>query len=165
MGLALHQEEVTGGIGQRKQQNLIDQVSALSHPFPSLDLFFFFHTRKLWAKHCWGLFLCQPSVILGELKQKEFGVLKQLSWLSVQLLVSAQIMISWFTGWSLTWGSVLTVQSLLGVLLSLSLCPSPAHVLSLSLSLSKQINKLKKNREFAVTFIILVLRGRVGDYQ
>ena len=42
-------------------------------------------------------------------------------------------------------GSVLTVWRLLGVL-SPSLCPSPtcAHVLSLSLSQSKYINKLKK---------------------
>ena len=73
-------------------------------------------------------------------------MLKWFSWLSVQLLVSAQIMISWFTCWSLTLGSVLIVQSLLGVLLSLSLCPSPAHVLSLSLSLSKQISFKKKTR-------------------
>ena len=43
------------------------------------------------------------------------------SQLSVQLLISAQVMISWFMGSGLAWGSVLTVWSLRGTFLSLSL--------------------------------------------
>ena len=53
-----------------------------------------------------------------------------LSWLSVQLLISAQVMISRFVSSSPTLGSVLTVQSLLGIL-ALPFCPSPP-MLSLS---------------------------------
>ena len=56
-----------------------------------------------------------------------------LSWLS---MISAQVMISWFMGSSPALGSVLTVQSLLGVL-SLPLSAPPllahmVHVVSLS---------------------------------
>ena len=58
-----------------------------------------------------------------------------LSWLSDRLLVLAQAMISWFMSSNPVLGSVLTEQSLLGILsLSLSLCPSPAHDLSLKIS-------------------------------
>ena len=52
-----------------------------------------------------------------------------LSQLRVQLLISAQVMISWYVGWSLVLGSVLTSQSLLGVL---SLCPSYALALKIN---------------------------------
>ena len=58
-------------------------------------------------------------------------------------MVPAQVVISGFVEFRHTSGSVLTVQSLLGILslsLSLSTC-SPAHSLSLSLA---KINKLKK---------------------
>ena len=55
--------------------------------------------------------------------------------LGIQVLISAQVRISWFVGSSPVLGSALTVQSLLGIL-SLSLWPSPA------LSLSLKINKL-----------------------
>ena len=51
---------------------------------------------------------------------------------SVQLLISAQVMISWFMGSSPVSSSVLTAQSLLGIL-STSVSASP--LLSLSLSL------------------------------
>ena len=52
---------------------------------------------------------------------------------SVNRLSPAQVMISWFLISSLTLGSVLTGQSLEPALdsVSLSLCPSPAHTLSL----------------------------------
>ena len=54
-----------------------------------------------------------------------------LSWLSVQLFVLAQVMISRFMGPSPALGTALTVWSLLGILsLSLSFCPSPALSLS-----------------------------------
>ena len=56
---------------------------------------------------------------------------------SVKGLTSAQVMILLFMSSSPTLGSVLTVQSLEPLLilcLPLSLCPSPAHALSLSLS-------------------------------
>ena len=66
------------------------------------------------------------------------GVPGQLIQLSVQLLVSAQVMISWFVGSSSTLDSVLTVQSLLRIL-SLPLSAPPPFVLSLSVSL--KINK------------------------
>ena len=59
----------------------------------------------------------------------------------ISFLVSAQIMISRFVSLSTTSGSVLSVWSLLEILslpLSLSLCPSAAHSLCLSLS---KINK------------------------
>ena len=67
-----------------------------------------------------------------------------LSWLSIQLLTSAWVMISRFVRSSPTSGSVLTAWSLLGILspslsLSLSLCPFPTHYLS-------QKNRLKKNK-------------------
>ena len=55
-----------------------------------------------------------------------------LSWLSVQLLVLAQVKISQFVGSSLASGSVLASQSLLGILF-------PPHLLVLALS------NLKKN--------------------
>ena len=52
----------------------------------------------------------------------------------------AQVMISQLVGWSPTLGSELTEQSLLGIFsLSLSLCPSPTHAVSVPLK-----NKLKK---------------------
>ena len=57
-----------------------------------------------------------------------------LSQLSVRLLVSAQVMISWFGSWSPTSGSVLTVRSLLGILSRLLTC-------SLFRSLSKINNE------------------------
>ena len=62
---------------------------------------------------------------------------------SVKHLTSAQVMISQFVGLSPVSGSVLTAQSLLGILsLPLSLCPSPACKRVLVLSL--KINTLKK---------------------
>ena len=59
--------------------------------------------------------------------------------MSVQLLVSAQVLISWLMSLSLVSSSVLTVQSVLGIL-SPSVCPSATH----SVSVSLKINKLKK---------------------
>ena len=55
---------------------------------------------------------------------------------SVKHPTLAQVMISWFVGSNPTSGSVLTVQSLLGIL-SLPVCVSPLLVLSL------KINKLR----------------------
>ena len=61
-------------------------------------------------------------------------------WLSDQLLVSAQVMISQFVGSSPASGCAVTVRSLLRILSpSLSFCPSPPC--TLSLSLSKYTNK------------------------
>ena len=74
------------------------------------------------------------------------GVPGWLSWLSVQLLISAQVTVSWFVGLSPALGSALTTRNLLGFSFSsLSLCPFPAHALSLPL----KINKLKKKRTAA----------------
>ena len=53
-----------------------------------------------------------------------YGMPGRLTQLSIQLLMSAQVMVSQFVSSCPTWGSVLTVQSLLGILssfLSLSL--------------------------------------------
>ena len=67
-----------------------------------------------------------------------------LSWLSIQLLILAQVMILWFMRLSpeLTGprGSELTAWSLLGILS----VPSSLFPPLLSLSLSKEIHKLKK---------------------
>ena len=58
---------------------------------------------------------------------------------SVKHLTPAQVTISRFMGSSLPLGSVLTAQSLepASDSVSISLCPSPAHTLSLSLSKNK----------------------------
>ena len=59
-----------------------------------------------------------------------------LSWLNIQLLISAQVMISLFVGSNPMLSSVLTAQGLLGILsLSLSLHTSPAK------KTNKQTNK------------------------
>ena len=63
-----------------------------------------------------------------------------LSGLSIQLLISAQVMISWFVSWSPVSDSALTMQSLLGIFCLLLSLPLP-H----SHSLSLKINKLKKD--------------------
>ena len=64
-----------------------------------------------------------------------------------EYLTSAQVTISQFVSWSPASGSGLTAQSpCFGSSLSLSLCASPAHILSLSFS-QKQINI--KKREMA----------------
>ena len=61
---------------------------------------------------------------------------------SVKCPTLAQVMISWFVSLSPASGSVLTVQSLLWILCTHPLCPSPAHALTLSLS---QMSKHLKN--------------------
>ena len=68
-----------------------------------------------------------------------------LSWLSVQLLVLAQVMISRFMSSSPVSGSLLSVQSPLCILCPLLSLPLPcSHMCSLSLSLKKEINIKKK---------------------
>ena len=61
----------------------------------------------------------------------------------VQLLISAQVMISWFVASSPTLGSALTARNLIEMVSSLALCPSStqahAGVLSVSLYLSLKI--------------------------
>ena len=79
-----------------------------------------------------------------DLRNETYGAPAWLSWSSIWLLISAQVMIWWFVRSSPTSGSVLTVQSLLGILpLPLSapllLVCTRAHTHSLSL----KINKLK----------------------
>ena len=90
------------------------------------------------------------------------GVPGWLNRLSVWLLVSAQVMISWFMGLSPSSGSVITAWSLLGILsfsLSLSLCPSPAYALSLSLSLKKNtFFKVKKNKSSFLNHLLQFYR-------
>ena len=74
------------------------------------------------------LFSCGPTPICFTKKQQTMGVPGWLSWLSIRLLISAQVMISQFTGSGPASVSALTAWSLLGILgfsLSLSLCPSP----------------------------------------
>ena len=79
-----------------------------------------------------------------------------LSRLSVQLLVLAQVVISWFVSSNPTSGSVLTVRSLLGILSpSLSLCPS--YTLCLLLT----INKLKFKKKCSVWWGSCICEGRI----
>ena len=74
-------------------------------------------------------------------KEEGMGCLGgSVSWLSLQLLVSGQIMISQFMGLGPTLGFVLTVEGLLEILslsLSLSLPFSQLCALSLSLKINK----------------------------
>ena len=55
-------------------------------------------------------------VLLTPLRYSVTRVPGWLSWLSVRLLISPQVMISQFVGLSLALGSALTAQSLLGIL-------------------------------------------------
>ena len=83
--------------------------------------------------------LFKLSMLKDQLK-KILGVPGWLSWLSIWLLISAQVMISWFVSSSPKTGSALTVQSLLGIL-SPSLSAPLLLVLSLMHSPSLKINK------------------------
>ena len=74
-----------------------------------------------------------------------YSIFKMIGWgalvaLSVERPTSAQVMISQVMSLSPALGSVLTPQSLEPALDSvfLSFCPSPAHTLPLSLSLSQK---------------------------
>ena len=73
--------------------------------------------------------------------KKQLGAPGWLSWLSVQLWISAQVMISRFMSSSPASGSVLNAcsepGSCFGCCVSLSLCPSPACTLSLSLKVNE----------------------------
>ena len=78
-----------------------------------------------------------PHPCQYHLKKQEGG-----AWVAqlVECLTSAQVMISQFMSSSPASGSMLTAQSLESasdMCLPLSLCPSPAHTLSISLSESK----------------------------
>ena len=70
-----------------------------------------------------------PTVSFKEILSRGAWVVQ-----SVGYLTLAQVMISQLVSSSLTSGSVLTAQSLEAVSSTLSLCPSPAHSLSLSVS-------------------------------
>ena len=68
------------------------------------------------------------------INDSRIGAPGSLRWLSIRLLVSAQVVISRFMSSSPAWGSELMVQSLLGFLSPSPSAPSP---LGLSLPLSK----------------------------
>ena len=102
----------------------------------------------------WVLYGNQSDNKFHSLKKKFiFRALGWLTWLSVRLLILAQIMISCFMCSIPVLGSVLKVQSPLGILtLTLPLLLSHYHMSTLSLSLSK-ISKLYKKfifKEFLV---------------
>ena len=79
--------------------------------------------------------LGQPTVIL---KKEKGGSPGWFSWLSIRLLISALAMISRFMGLSTMLDSVLTAQSMLGILSPVSLPLFPlTHAFALSLSLSQ----------------------------
>ena len=96
-----------------------------------------------------SLSLCPTPLLtccLSKKKKKKEGVPGLLNQLSLPLLVSDQIMISWFVSVSPASGSVLTVWSLFGILFlpfSLSLPCS----LSLCLSKIKLKKKIKKKKD------------------
>ena len=83
-----------------------------------------------------------------KLSLKSVGVPGWLSWLSVRLLILAQVMISHLMSSSTASGSALAVWSLLGFLsppsLSASFFSFPSSSCAHALSLSLKINKLKK---------------------
>ena len=89
---------------------------------------------------------------------KRLGAPGWLSWLSIELWISAQVMISWFVGSSPASGCSLTVWSLVGILSLLLSLPLPP-CLSLSLSLYLKINnktnfkKIKKDLSRALHWI------------
>ena len=93
-----------------------------------------FITIQLVVKGHWHFPAAQPPLWMLEMGLGD-GAPGWLSQLSVQLLISTQVMISQFVRSSPGSSSVLTTWSLLGILfLSFSLCPSPFCALSLSLS-------------------------------
>ena len=79
-----------------------------------------------------------------DLKERIGGAPGWLSPLSFQLLILAQVMISWFTSLSPTSGSVLAAWSLLGILCFPLSAPPYSHVLSLSLSLTLALSLSEK---------------------
>ena len=86
--------------------------------------------------HC----LCYFHDTMSELNNRDKNIWT--AWLSVQLLISAQVVISWFVGLSPVSGSALSVQSLLEMLsLHLSLFLLCVH----ALSQNKYIKIQKKN--------------------
>ena len=91
------------------------------------------------------LWLLQLQTSLLSLKDYCPGAPGWLSWLSVQILVSARIMISWLMSLSPASGSALTVWSLLGILsLFLSLLSLPcSRAVSLCLKKKKKEKKEK----------------------
>ena len=93
----------------------------------------------------------RPPVLEG----RSQGAPRWLSPLSVQLLISAQIIISQFASLSPVSGSALMVRSLLGIL-SPSLCPSPTciHARAHSLSQNKQTLKIKPKKEGRFQFCL-----------
>ena len=97
-------------------------------------------------------------------EQKSPGAPEWLSRLSARLLVSVQVMISWFMSSSPALGSVLTAWSLLGIL---SLPPSlslPLPLLAPSLSLSKEISKHKEEEEQRSPPCSIVLGGLISHF-
>ena len=81
-------------------------------------------TQKLLEKGEKRSNICED--IFSAIKKKTVGTPGWLSRLSVRLLVFAQVMASQFVSLSPALGSILTAQSLLGILsLSLSLCTPP----------------------------------------
>ena len=85
----------------------------------------------------WVMKLLYPDLCLGyttvNVKTHRIGAPGWLSQLSVWLLILVRAMISQFVGSSPMSGSALLAGSLLGILCSPSLCPSPARALLLSL--------------------------------
>ena len=85
--------------------------------------------REKWRK--------KVKILTRKTKNECPGVPGWLSWLSDRVVVSAQVMISWFMSSSPMLGSALASCSLLGILslfpsLSFSLCPSPTRAPSAS---------------------------------
>ena len=91
---------------------------------------------SLLLAHSALLDLVKQVAILGGSYDKNLRVTSGGAWVaqSVEHPTSAQVVISWFVGSSPVSGSVLTAQSLepASDSVSLSLCPSPTHTLSVS---------------------------------
>ena len=106
------------------------------------------------------LLYCQISPIIFYNKFLELGVPGWLRWVSIRLLISAQVTISWFVSSSPMSGSALTVWSLLRILSPPLSTPPPCSLVHVH-SPSK-INIIKKEN-FCQTTCPKFWFGKDGD--
>ena len=112
------------------------QTSPAVRVLSTEDWLYIWKNLKLIGRKQEVIILLMLYFYIPSFKNVDFGMLGWLSQLRIWLLISAQVMISRFVRSSPTSGSVMTARACLGFSLSFSVCPSPAHMWVLSLSLS-----------------------------